>query len=189
MKDAFLPLETERLVLRGFRHEDLGTFTAYRSDPEVARYQSWDAPYPRERAAEFLREMRCSIPGLPGEWHQVAIERKSDGELLGDCAFCVLAEDSRQAEIGFTLARAHQGQGYAAEAVARLLDHLFDDFRLHRVRAICDVENVPSARLMERLGLRREACMVGSLHMKGRWSSEYWYAILRREWARRRLER
>lgn len=177
-----MPLLTERLVLRSLTPADLAAFAAYRSDPEVARYQSWDAPYSEERAALFIREMRRALPGLPGEWYQVAIERRTDGKLLGDCAFCVVGEDSRQAEIGFTLARAYHGRGYATEAVSRLLDHLFDDFRLHRVRATCDVENAPSARLMERLGMRREAHAVESLHLKGRWCSEYGYAILRREW-------
>ena len=104
--------------------------------------------------------MRHIIPGLPGEWYQVAIERKEDGALLGDCAFSVLAEDNHQAEIGFTLARQYQGKGYATEAVGRLLEHLFDDLGLHRVRAVCDVEIQPSARLMERLGMRREGWML-----------------------------
>jgi len=176
-------LETPRLVLRSFRDDDLPAFVTYRSDPEVARYQAWDAPFPEERAREFIKDMRRVIPGLPGEWYQVAIERKEDGALLGDCAFCVLAEDNHQAEIGFTLAREHQGRGYATEAVGRLLEHLFSDYGLHRVRAMCDVGNLPSARLMERLGMRREACMVEAYRTRGGWRSEYHYAILHREWA------
>ena len=182
MSESF-HLETPRLVLRSFRDDDLPVFVAYRSDPEVARFQAWDAPFPEERAREFLKDMRHIIPGLPGEWYQVAIERKEDGALLGDCAFSVLAEDNHQAEIGFTLARQYQGKGYATEAVGRLLEYLFDDLGLHRVRAVCDVENQPSARLMERLGMRREGCMLEAYRTRGGWRSEYHYAILNREWA------
>jgi RimJ/RimL family protein N-acetyltransferase len=175
-------LETARLVLRPFRHEDLPTFVAYRSDPEVARYQSWEAPYPEKLAREFLEELDTTKPGARGEWYQLAIELKDNGEMIGDCAFCVLEEDARQAEIGFTLATAYQGRGYAAEGVARLLDYLFDDLSLHRVRANCDADNERSWKLLERLGLRREAHLVEAAWFKGRWSSEYWYAVLRREW-------
>jgi RimJ/RimL family protein N-acetyltransferase len=105
--------------------------------------------------------------------------------MIGDVAFTILKEDERQAEIGFTLARRYHGQGYAGEAVERLLAHLLGERRLHRVRANCDVENTASARLLERVGMRREAHLVESLWFKGHWASEYWYAILREEWEAR----
>jgi RimJ/RimL family protein N-acetyltransferase len=177
-----LLLETPRLILRRFVPADAASFAAYRSDPEIARYQSWDTPYTLEQALRFMTAMDSAEPGQPGHWFQVALQLKSDPLLIGDCAFQILAEDSRQAEIGFTLAGPYHGQGYAAEAVRRLLGYLFTGFNLHRVRANCDVENTASARLMERVGMRREAHFIESLWFKGRWSSEYWYAILRDEW-------
>lgn len=177
-----LRLETDRLILRPFQDSDLKTFVAYRSGPEIARYQGWDAPYSEEQGRTFIDEMKHQRPAVPGWWYQLAIELKSCGEMIGDCAFCVLSDSTRQAEIGYSLARAYHGNGYAAEAVSRLLDYLFDDLKLHRVRAVCDVENVPSSRLLERIGMRREAHFVQSTWFKGRWASEYWYAILRHEW-------
>ena len=181
-----LPLDTPRLRLRPFRPADAPAFAAYRSDPRVAEYQGWDAPYPLERAQAFIDAMLASQPGQPGEWYQLAIELRAGGALLGDCAFKLLAHDPRQAEIGMTLAAGAQGQGYALEAGACLLDALFRGYDLHRVQANCDVLNAPSYRLMERLGMRREAHFVENLWFKGRWSSEYWYAILRSEWLARR---
>lgn len=175
-------LETERLLLRTFRHEDLDGFLAYRNDPEVARYQSWEIPYSREQAVAFLAEMRQIEPGAPGQWYQLAIELKATGALIGDCAFGRLKEDARQAEIGYSLARTYQGEGYASEAIHRLLDYLFGELELHRVRAICDVNNLASIRLLERVGMRREAHFIENFWLKGHWSSEYWYGILRREW-------
>lgn len=175
-------LETERLILRSFRPEDLDAFLAYRNDPLVALHQSWEIPYSREQGLAFLAEMASIQPGDPGQWYQIAIELKRTGALIGDCVFCRLNEDVRQAEIGYSLAREHQGRGYASEAICRLLDYLFGELALHRVRAICDVENTASARLLERVGMRREGHFVESFWIKGRWSSEYWYAILRREW-------
>jgi RimJ/RimL family protein N-acetyltransferase len=178
-------LETPRLILRSFEERDALPFTAYRSDPEVACFQGWEAPFPPEEAARFVAEMMRAHPGTPGAWYQVAIELRSEEEMIGDCAFCV-STDGRQAEIGYTLARAHQGQGYASEALTRLLGYLFSDLNLHRVHANIDPENVPSARLLERLGMRREGRFVESLWFKGRWADEEWYAILQREWMERR---
>ena len=116
-------LETERLAIRRFADSDLEPFLAYRNDPEVARYQSWDSCTGREATA-MIEELKSEQPGTPGEWFQFAIELKETGALVGDCALKV-EEDGRQAEVGFTLSREHQGKGYASEAVSRLLDYAF----------------------------------------------------------------
>jgi RimJ/RimL family protein N-acetyltransferase len=177
-----LTFETDRLNLRPFEDRDAQAFSDYRSDPEVARYQGWEAPYSLKQAAAFVAEMKAAHPGMPGRWYQLAIERKCSGETIGDCAFQILMEDPRQAEVGFTLARPYQGQGFATEALTRLLDYLFLDLELHRVRANIDPENRASARLLERVGMRHEGHFIDSLWLKGSWCSEDWYAILRREW-------
>lgn len=181
-------LGTPRLHLRAFEPGDLAGFAAYRNDETVARYQGWSTPYSLEQAQAFLAGMCQATPGTPGEWYQVAIQRKSDQALLGDCAF-KLSADARQAEIGCTLAQPYWGQGYATEAVRRLLEYLFGDLNLHRVVANCDVENLAAARNLEQLGMRREAHFVENLWFKGRWSSEYWYALLSSEWSGLRIER
>jgi RimJ/RimL family protein N-acetyltransferase len=175
-------LETKRLILRSFEDADAQPFAEYRSDPDIARYQGWDIPYSPTRAAQFIDTLKHTQPGTPGEWFQIAMQLRTSVQLIGDCAFCVLTDIPQQAEIGFTLAQCYQGHGYATEAVTRLLDYLFNDLKLHRVRAICDVENVASVRVLKRLGLRREGHLIDNVWFKGRWSSEYWYAILRSEW-------
>lgn len=177
------PLETTRLLLRLFQENDVHAFADYRSDPDVARYQSWDVPYSAAQAAAFVAAMQHVRPGAAGEWLQIAIQLKATNQLIGDCAFCVLEDEPQQAEIGFTLARQHHGSGYATEALRRLLDYLFAELNLHRVRAICDADNLASARLLERIGLRREGHFIENIWFKGRWGSEYSYAVLRREWA------
>ncbi len=179
----FVRLESERLVLRRFTGSDLEPFLAYRNDPEVARYQSWDSCTEREATA-MIEGLKSEQPGTPGEWFQFAIESKETGALVGDCALKV-EEDGRQAEVGFTLSREHQGKGYASEAVSRLLDYALGELGLHRVVAITDQENEPSFTLLERLGLRREGQFVQNAWFKGRWSSEYLYAVLRDEWPRK----
>jgi len=173
--------ETERLIIRPFELTDAEVFSAYRSDTSVARYQGWDAPYPQEKAIEFIQNMQQWKPEMLGEWLQLAIVRKDSGEMIGDCAFYIL-KDGKQAEIGMTLAKNAQGFGFGREATIQLLVYLFDELGMQRVRANCDPRNVPSWRVLERVGMRREAHMIRSTWIKGEWADDYWYAMLSEEW-------
>lgn len=178
---SFLKLSSERLFLRRFTDSDLAPFLAYRNDPAVSKYQSWDV-FSQQEALAFIKEQKSLEPCLPGRWFQFAIELKQTRTLIGDCALKVDALDARQAEIGFTLAREYQGRGYASEAVARLLDFLFKEMGLHRVVAITDCENLSSVALLERMGMRREGHFIQNIWFKGKWADEYSYAILGTEW-------
>jgi len=181
----FTRIESERLILRRFEDSDLTPFVAYRNDPEVARYQSWDSFDEREARA-FIREMASGQPGEPGDWFQFAIESKELGGLVGDCALQVDGQEPYRAELGFTLASEHQGKGFASEAVSRLLDYAFESLDLHRIFAIADCRNKPSWTLLERVGLRREGHFLESVWFKGEWSDEYLYAVLKDEWLSKR---
>jgi RimJ/RimL family protein N-acetyltransferase len=182
---AFDRIESERLILRRFRDSDLAPFVAYRNDPEVARYQSWDS-FDEQEARAFIREMASDQPGVPGEWFQFAVESKASGGLVGDCALQVDGQEPYRAELGFSLAREHQRKGYASEAVSRLLDYAFEELNLHRIVAIADCRNKPSWTLLERVGLRQEGHFHQSVWFKGEWSDEYLYAVLKDEWLEKR---
>jgi RimJ/RimL family protein N-acetyltransferase len=182
---AFTKIESERLILRRFKYSDVTPFMAYRNDPEVARYQSWDSCDEQE-AMTFIREMESARPGVPGEWFQFAIESREMEALVGDCALRVDEDEPYRAEIGFTLAREYQGRGLASEAVSVLLDYAFDTLGLHRVVAIADCRNAPSVALLERLDLRREGHFLENIWFKGRWADEYLYAVLKDEWLHKR---
>ena len=182
---TFSQIQTARLLVRRFQDGDLTAFVEYRNDPEVARYQSWDT-IPEARAAGMIQEQLLLEPGVPGQWFQFAIELKETRQLVGDCGLVVLVQDARQAQLGITLARPHQGQGLATEAVNAVLDYAFINLDLHRVIATVDVENARSAALMERVGLRREGHFIKNAWFKGHWSDEYLYAVLQAEWLPRR---
>jgi RimJ/RimL family protein N-acetyltransferase len=171
------------VALRRFRPEDAAAFARYRSVPAVARYQTWDAPYPGAVAEAFIRELMTRHPDTDGEWFQFAVVLRATGELIGDCAAGPHDHDSRQAEIGFTLAPEHQGRGFATEAARCLLGYLFGARRKHRVAAYCDARNGASAAVLERLGLRREGHLRESTWAKGEWTDDFYYAVLDREWA------
>ncbi len=178
-------IETPRLILRRFRDDDLPTLLAYRNDPEVARYQGWDAMSDAEGRA-FIAQMAAAKPGTPGEWFQVAAELKETGEHAGDCGLYVEPDDPRLGEIGYTIARAHQGRGLGTELAAGVVAYAFATLGLHRVVANTDVRNTPSVRLLERLGFRREGHFLQSEWWHGEWTDNYLYALLEREWQGRR---
>jgi len=175
-------IQTDRLRLRPFRADDLEAFVAYRSDPEIARYQSWECPYPADAAQAFLRSQRGLRFGRPGEWLQLAIVERETGTVCGDCAVRVASDQPRTAEIGVTLAAAHQSKGVATEALTALVRELFDRVGLHRIFAEADDRNVSVHRLLERLGFRCEARLVEADWFKGEWSTLRIYALLEREW-------
>jgi RimJ/RimL family protein N-acetyltransferase len=173
-------IATERLVLRRFRAADAEPLAAYRSDPDVARYQSWTAPVPIEEARAIVASLEKGDPDLPG-WFQFAVEHTGDRALIGDVGVD-LHENRRQAEIGFTLAAAYQGRGFAAEAVRAVLDHLFRVRGLHKVSAECDARNTASARLLERVGFTREGLLRKHTWIKGGWTDDLLYGVLAEEW-------
>lgn len=180
--DPFRGLHTPRLLLRRLTEDDAPAFAAYRADPEVARYQSWSG-YTLADAKALIAAQAHVAFAQPGSWCQVGLVRRDTGILLGDCAYHTHEDDPRQAEIGFTVASAHQQQGFATEGTTALLDHVFRECGVHRISATIDVSNEPAAALLERLGFRREAHFVENIWFKGSWGSEYVYAILKNEWS------
>jgi RimJ/RimL family protein N-acetyltransferase len=184
---SFDRLFTPRLVLRRFASTDATALAEYRSLPEVARYQSWDAPYPRERAEAFIAWLGEHHPDDPGEWHQLAIaEREAPDRLIGDCGFRPRADEPLIVDMGFTLSPAVQGRGYATEAVGEVIRYLFEDRGKHKVCADCDTRNDASWQLMERLGFVREGALRSSYRDGAAWADEYLYGLLESDWRRRR---
>ncbi len=177
-----LAFSTMRLRVRPIRLADAPTMAAYRSDPDVARWVPWEPPYPVEKASELIGRMVARTGITWGEWTMMAIERVGDGVMVGDCVAKMSAPEQNQAEIGYILARDHHGQGLATEVVRGLITELVRTVGLHRITAYVHVDNRASQRVLEKLGLRREAHLVEAHFTKGEWASEYIYAVLAREW-------
>lgn len=184
-KRTFTTLESERLILRRFTDADLPPFLAYLNDPLVARYQTWES-FTEQQAREVIDKQKNLDPGIPGQAFTFALELKGTGALIGHVALTVGEKDDLQAEIGFTLAREFHGKGLARESSMCVLDYAFSRLGLHRVTAITDCENEGSVVLLGRLGMRREGHFIENIWFKGKWGSEYLYAVLREEWLQKR---
>ncbi|MCT9930112.1 GNAT family N-acetyltransferase [Planotetraspora sp. A-T 1434] len=176
------PIETPRLLLRPFAPGDLDDLHSFRSLPEVTRYLYWE-PHTREETRAVLEEkIGGSELRVEGRALSVAAESRESGALIGDLSLYWRSREHRQGEIGFVFHPGHQGRGLATEAAREILRLGFDGLGLHRIFGRCDARNTASARLMERLGMRREAHLVENELFKGEWGDELIYAMLRREW-------
>jgi RimJ/RimL family protein N-acetyltransferase len=177
--DAEVILVTERLVLRRLRADEAGAVAAYKNDPEVARFQDWDLPYPVEDIAAKISAYAQRPWPCPGSGLNVAIELED--ELIGD--FGVGWDDEgTEAEIGYTLRREHQGKGLATEAVAAVVDRLFSQ-GVERVTMSLDPEDEASVRVLEEVGFRREAS--GRIQIRGEWVDDELHAVGREDRAAR----
>ncbi len=174
-------LLSSRLRLRRLRLSDAAAICAYRSLPEVARYQSWDSFTPAD-ADELIDRQSRIVPNTPGTWLQLALTVNPPGELIGDCGIHFRQDEVQQVEFGITLAPTHQGHGFASEAVSALLDYVFGRLNKHRATALTDADNPAAVRLFRGLGFRQEAHYIEHVWFKGAWTSECMFAMLRREW-------
>lgn len=183
LDDIAWPVRTERLLLRRATAEDAEVTWRYHRLEPVTRWLTREAGAPDEHRAWF------ADPGRLAE--TVLVER--DGELIGDLkleiqdcwaqAEVTAGAKGVQAELGWVLDPGHVGHGYASEAVRELIRICFEDLGLHRVTAACFADNEESWRLMERVGMRREAHTVrDSLHRSGQWLDGLGYALLADEW-------
>lgn len=150
-----LPIQTPRLTLRRFTVDDLEAFQAYRSDPELARYQGWQ-PVADAEAITFLAAQSKQQLGAEGEWLQVAITRRDTCQLIGDLGLCVVNEGVGVIELGFTVARSEHGQGYGTEAVTGVVAALMATGRVRSVVAVVDTRNVAAVALLKRAGFELE---------------------------------
>ncbi len=182
MHEPAWPLETERLLLRPFEPRDLDALHAIHGDEENVRWLYNDA-----RSLEETRELlELKVAGrsvrAEGEWLSAAAVLRATGELVGDVSLLWASETHRQGELGFVFHRAQHGRGYATEAARPMLAFAFGILGLHRVVGHLEARNTGSARVLEKLGMRREAHLVENEWVKGEWQSELVYAILAREW-------
>lgn len=149
----FEPLLTERLRLRRSVPEDAETISAYRSDPEVHRYQGWDRTDPDGIRAE-IQEMTARMPGEPGGWVQLSVEEREGGRFVGDVGLSPAEDEPGVIKVGYSIAPSAQGRGYATEAVGALVAYALDALGAEIVRAYASAENAPSIRVAEKVGMR-----------------------------------
>jgi RimJ/RimL family protein N-acetyltransferase len=178
-----LPISTDRLVLRSFLPRDVDDVLAYRSQPDVVRYIPGE-PRNREEVADLVAH--ATTAGLIDDKHtRVTLAVDLGGRVIGDVMLHrngLDGSDGKQYEIGWVFTPEVQGQGYATEAARALAELAFGELGAYRVWAQLEPANTGSARVCERLGMRREAYFEKGSWFKGEWSDLAVYAIRADEW-------
>ncbi|WP_112271425.1 GNAT family N-acetyltransferase [Lentzea terrae] len=178
------PVTTDRLVLRPFTEHDLDDLHAYRSDQEVYRYLYGEAASLEDSEQRLEKSLTMSELTEEGQWLVLAVHFPEQGRVIGDVVLKWVSEKDRQGELGYVFNPEFQGKGLAREAAEAMLKIGFEQLQLHRIIAQCDPRNEPSWRLMERLGMRREAHFRHNEIFKGEWGDLFVYAMLDEEYRR-----
>lgn len=168
-----LPITSTRLRLRRLCIEDMQDFLAYRTDPEIARLQGWDI-ISHDQALDFLSSMSHAAHFIKGAWFQVGVALLESDQLIGDVGICI-KESEEIAEIGYSIHGAHHGIGYGTEAVHSTIDYIFAASHATQIVAHADVRNIPSWKVLERVGMTRHG--VRACEYKGEACEEYMYSI------------
>ncbi|MET8233268.1 GNAT family N-acetyltransferase [Micromonospora sp. NPDC005298] len=178
------PIRTRRLTLRPFTVDDLDDVYAYQSRPDVVRWMLGAEPRTREQSRVSVLAM-AGEDALRAEGECLTVAVVRDGGVIGAVEVVWRSARDRTAEIGYVFHPAHGGRGLATEAVAAMVGWGFDEVGLHRVFGRCHARNEASARLMARVGMRREAHHVQSYLFDGEWADQLVFAVLASEWRAR----
>ena len=176
-----MKIETGRLILRDFVTEDWQRIFDYGSDPLYLRYYEWTERTP-ESVQEFVGWFLAHQQHVSRIKFQLAITLKSNNLLIGNCGVRMDEVDAVEADIGYELDPNYWNHGYATEAAHAIMDFGFRRFGVHRIWADCVADNVGSAHVLQKLGMKLEGHLRENHHYKGRWWDTLIYGILADEW-------
>lgn len=183
----WFPIRTERLLLREARLSDYDDVHAYGADPEVSKFMDW-GPNTPEVSAQVVGRWVAMSALWPRDEVSLAVELLETGRVIGSIRLAIQSKANRTADFGYTFAKDYWRQGVATEAARAIVEVAFTTLGLHRIFATCDVQNVGSYRVMEKLGMRREGTLVKDQEVRGRWRDTHVYALLAQEWEARQAE-
>ena len=177
--------ETKRMRLRPYRDGDFAEFHDLHSREDVARYLPWETR-DEDASRAALERHHALVFEVVNQGITLAGFAKDSGRLVGEFVIILRSVEHRRGELGYVLHPDFQGRGLATEGARHVLDIAFGVLDLRRVIARISPENVASARVLTRLGMRHEAHLVQNEMFKGEWADEDDYAMLQSEWNARR---
>jgi [ribosomal protein S5]-alanine N-acetyltransferase len=148
-------LETERLLLRQPTNKDIvAIFEQYARDLEVTKYLSWQPHKSIKETENYIN--RCILVWANNSAFPYVLVQKENARLIGMIEIRI---DKHKADFGYVLAKPEWGKGFMSEAMQVLTDWALRQDKIYRVWAVCDVENIASARVMEKVGMQREGLL------------------------------
>lgn len=178
-----LIIETPHLIMRDLQETDLQPFFALSSDPAITQFQTYLRMENEEQAAEWLKNAAHHNQQQPREAYNLAIIRKQDQQWIGWIGMGQPKDKSLgDLDFGYALSRHYWGMGYMTEALRGLIDFSFRELGIRSMFGACEMENVASARVMEKAGFRLSATYEEADEATGRMKKMLRYAIARPIW-------
>jgi [ribosomal protein S5]-alanine N-acetyltransferase len=172
-----MELKTKRLSLREVSLSDTETIHILHSLPESDEYNTMGVPENIDSTRELVLEWKESQVTIPRVKYVFCIE-DNEGRFVGLIGLNLGKPKYRNAEVWFKLFPEFWKRGYATEALQSILAFSFEDLKLHRVEAGCAVENIASARVLEKSGMTKEGRCRRLLPIRGEWKDNFEFAIL-----------
>ncbi len=173
-------LETKRLILRPVQADDYKAVFDFASDPDVAKYTSWDAHKTIEDSKVLVRFItKRYADNKPSNW---AVILKENNQLIGVCGFVSYYSANKRAEIAFAIRKDCWNKGYMTEGVAKTIEFGFNEIKLNRIEAYCDAENDASAKVLEKCGMKCEGILKQYAYKGSSFRDMKSYAVLAGEY-------
>ncbi len=178
----FVALESERLIYRKFAQDDFDIVFDWLGNAENMKYR-YGEPRTEAQVRDYLAWAMSCAEQEPCATFKYAVVLKEGNRLIGASTLMNVPDEP---EVGWTVHRDFWRQGYGTEIGMTMLRLGFDMLGLRRIIAGCNAKNHGSYRIMEKIGMRREACFVkaqlGSSALNNEWCDRFQYAILNEEW-------
>jgi [ribosomal protein S5]-alanine N-acetyltransferase len=172
-------IETERLLLRKITLSDASDMFEYGCDPAVSKYTTWSTHTSIEDTKYFIKTLLKMYKKR--ELVDWGIVHKAENKFIGTCGYVAWSMTNSRAEMGYALGSKYWNQGYMSEAVNAMMEFGFREMQLNRIEGKCKADNIASARVMEKVGMKLEGILRQQIFVKG----EYWdlkmYSILRED--------
>ncbi|GGG68230.1 GNAT family N-acetyltransferase [Paenibacillus radicis (ex Gao et al. 2016)] len=174
-------IETERLRLREFITKDSEAIHEYASNPLVVKHMLW-GPNSIDETQSYLNTVIEMQEKTPRQGFELAVILKESGQLIGGSGIHIYSPGI--GELGYCFQDHHWGRGFASEAASALLSFGFGELKLHRIFATCRPDNIGSAKVMQKIGMRYEGHLREHMwHNKdNRWVDSHQYSILEQDY-------
>lgn len=175
-------LKTERLILRPLTMDDLNVVHNLHSHPETDKFNTLGIPENKDVTRSIIQSW---LENQNGPSYTYIIEQKTDRAFVGVISLSNSRNKWHRGELWYKLHKDHWCKGYATEAVKEIIRFAFETLNMHRVEAGCAVDNIASARVMEKAGMQLEGRKRKVLPIRGQWCDAFSYAILDEDYFRR----
>lgn len=173
-----MKLQTDRLIFRQVSTADINNIHELHAAPETDKFNTLGTPETIQETEGIINEWLVAQNATPQTSYIFCLDLVDTNQFIGLIALNIGKPNYKTAEVWYKIHLDHWRQGYATEALTKLLDFSFNELKLHRIEAGCAVENIASSKVLEKVGMTKEGIKRKKLPIRGEWKDNYFYAIL-----------